>query len=164
MTTRELPGDTDAVELLSSPPTTDDLDELLEAAAPRRRSKLTIGLAVALVFVVGFLAGSVSEKLAVSVQEAQSATHDSPEEDVATMDANPVAVGHVLMVDGGVLYVSRADGATLKVAVSDGTVVGLSEPARIDDLSPGDAVSVYGEIIEDGSVVASSIQQSHPGP
>lgn len=163
MTSRETSGDSDAVELLSSPPTNDDLDDLLEAAAPRRRSKLTVGLLAGLIFVVGFLAGSVSEKVAVSIREAQLAAADE-EETADTDEANSAVVGHVLMLDDGVVYVTRSDGGTVKVHVRDGTVVGVSEPGRIEDLAPGDAVIVRGELVGDGSIEASSIQQSSPGP
>ena len=164
MTTQEIPDDVDAVELLSSPPTDDDLDDLLEAAAPRRRSKLTIGLVAALIFVVGFLAGSVSEKVAVSIQEAQATTAEDTQGDPPAIDPGPAVAGRVLMLDETSIYVERPDGATVKVHVSQGTVVGLSEAGRIADLAPGDAVIVHGEVTEDGSVEASSIQQSPPGP
>ena len=164
MTTREMPGDTDAVELLSSPPTNDDLDDLLEAAAPRPRSKLTIALVAALVFVIGFLAGSVSEKLAVSMREAQSATASETDGDEAALDTGPAVVGRVLMLDETVVYVERPDGATVKVHVGDGTVVGLSKEGRVGDLAPGDAVIVHGETSDDGSIEAWSIQQSGPSP
>ena len=164
VTTREMPDDTDAVELLSSPPTNDDLDELLEAAAPRQRSKLTIVLVAALVFVIGFLAGSMSEKLAMSIREAQSTTADEPDRGEGAFDSGSAVVGRVLMVDEAVVYVERPDGATVKVHVSGGTSIGLSEAGRIADLAPGDVVIVDGVISEDGSVEASSIQQSRPGP
>lgn len=68
------------------------------------------------------------------------------------------------MIEDGVLYVERLDGATLKVRVSEATVVGRSEPGEMGDLSPGDTVIVVGQIAEDGSVDASSIQQSRPAP
>lgn len=164
MTSREVPGDTDAVEVLSSPPTDDDLDDLLEAAAPRRRSKLTIVLMAALIFVIGFLAGSLSEKLAVSIREAQPTAADETNGAPAAVQSGPAAVGHVVMLDDGVVYVERPDGATVKVNVSDGTVVGLSSQGRLEELSPGDAVIVQGDISPDGSIEASSIQQSQPGP
>lgn len=165
MTTREVPGDTEAaVELLSTPPTTDDLDDLLEATAPRRRSKLTVALVVALVFVAGFLAGSLAEKLAASIGEAQSTTADEAEGTTAVADAGPAVTGHVLMLDEGVVYVEREDGATVKVRLSDGTVVGISESGQMEDLVPGDAVIVQGDILVDGTVDAVSIQQSHPRP
>lgn len=165
MTTREVPGDTDeAVELLSSPPTNDDLDDLLEAAAPRRRSKLTIGLVAALIFVVGFFAGSMSEKIAVSVQEAQAASVEGGDEDSVVSITGPVVTGSVLMLDDGVVYVERADGGTVKVRVSEATIVGLSESGELADLVPGDGVIVHGETSADGTVDASSIQQSRPKP
>jgi hypothetical protein len=164
VTARELPDLADAVDVLSSPPTNDDLDDLLEAAAPRRRSKLTVVLVAALVFVIGFLAGSVSEKLAVSMQQAQQTTADGAEPTASTVDSDPTLVGHVLMVDDGVIYVERLDGASVKVRVSDGTVIGLSVPGRADELVPGDAVIIHGEIATDGTIDASSIQQSRPRP
>ena len=164
MTTREITDDADAVELLSSPPTEDDLDDLLEAAAPRRRSKLTIGLVCALIFVIGFLAGSLSEKLAVSMDEIQQNPAETPGDGSADVGTDPAVVGHVMMLDDGVVYVERQDGATVKVWVSGGTIIGLSEAGRMEDLAPGDPVIVHGEISDDGTVEASSIQQSRPGP
>ena len=164
MTTREASNDTDGVvELLSTQPTNDDLDDLLEAAAPRRRSKLTIALVAALIFVIGFFAGSVSEKLSDSISEAQLDTVGDVEETPAA-DAGPIVTGHVFMLDDGLVYVERSDGSTVKVHVSDGTLIGLSQPGHLTDLAPGDAVIVHGETAEDGSIEASRIQQSRPGP
>jgi hypothetical protein len=160
-----VPSDTDdAVELLSSPPTNDDLDVLLEAAAPRQRSKLTIALVAALVFVVGFLAGSLSERVAVSLREAQAVSPGVDGEDAAVSNSGSGVDGRVLMLDDGVVYVELAGGGTVKVRVSDATIVGLSEPGDLADLVPGDAVIVQGEASADGTIDASSIQQSRPGP
>ncbi len=165
MTTRDVPGDTDdAVELLSSPPTDEDLDDLLEAAAPRRRSKLTIALVAALIFVVGFLAGSLSEKIAVSIQEAQAASAEDGDEGTAVSNVGPAVTGSVLMLDDGVVYIERPDGGTVKVMVNEATIVGLSESGDLVDLVPGDGVIVHGEISADGTIEASSIQQSRPEP
>ena len=165
MTTREVPGETDeAVELLSSPPTDEDLDDLLEAAAPRRRSKLTIGLVAALIFVLGFFAGSMSEKIAVSIQEAQAASAETGDEGTAVSNTGPAVTGTVLMLDDGLIYIERADGGTVKVRLSETTIVGLSEPGELTDLVPGEGVIVHGEISADGTIDASSIQQSRPGP
>ena len=165
MTTREVPGETDeAVELLSSPPTDEDLDDLLEAAAPRRRSKLTIGLVAALIFVLGFFAGSMSEKIAVSIQEAQAASAEAGDESTAVSNTGPAVTGTVLMLDDGVIYIERADGGTVKVRLSETTIVGLSEPGELTDLVPGEGVIVHGEISADGTIDASSIQQSRPEP
>jgi hypothetical protein len=165
VTTREVPGDTDeAVELLSSPPTNEDLDDLLEAAAPRRRSKLTVALVAALIFVVGFFAGSMSEKIALSIQEAQAASAEAGDEGTAVSNAGPAVTGRVLMLDDGVVYVERDGGGTVKVRVSEATIVGVSEPGELTELVPGEGVIVHGEISADGSIDASSIQQSRPEP
>ena len=164
MTTRETPGDTDdAVELLSSPPTNDDLDDLLEAAAPRRRSKLTIVLLAALIFLLGFLAGSIAEKIAVSIQEAQSTEADETVMDNGA-ESNSALIGRVVMLDDDVVYVERSDGATVKVNINDATIIGLSNAGEIGDLVPGGEVIIHGETSADGTVEASSIQQTRPPP
>lgn len=165
MTARETPGDIDdAVELLSSPPTNDDLDDLLEATAPRRRSKVTIGLVIALIFVVGFFAGAMSEKIAVSIQERQAEVVENGDQNADVSDSRRTVSGRVLMLEDGAVYVERPDGATVKVRVSAVTIVGLSEAGEVADLMPGDGVIVRGEITPDGTIDASSIQQSRPAP
>lgn len=152
----------DASEPLDGPPTDDDLDELLESAAPRRRSKLTTGLLGVLIFVVGFFMGSTAEKVFDAVQEAQAAAEGEGTETTAPPAGLPLLTGTIQVIEDGLIYVEREDGAVVKVQAEPTTLVGLSESAEIADLAPGDEILVHGERAEDGTVAATRIQQAQP--
>jgi hypothetical protein len=148
----------DASQRLDEPPSDDDLDDLLESAAPRRRSKLTTGLFGVLIFLVGFFLGSSAEKVVDAVRE-QAAAGSAGTETTLPQDGLPILTGTIEVVEDGLIYVERADGAVVKVWTESTTLVGLSRAAEITDLAPGDQILVHGTRAEDGSVTATRIQQ-----
>ncbi len=149
---------------LGRAPEGDNLDELLEKAAPRRRSKLTTGLLAGLIFLIGFFLGSTAEKVFVAIQEAQAAAEaESAQPDLPETSA-PTAMGTVRLIEDGVIYLERAEGGTVKVRIEATTIVGSSQSAQITDLRPGDELIVFGEKADDGTVTASRVQQSSPRP
>ena len=152
----------DPTSRLDEAPTDDDLDDLLESAAPRRRSKLTTGLLAGLIFVVGFFLGSTAEKVVEAVQEAQAAAEGDGADTTLPGSEQPALTGKIKVIEDGLIYVERADGAVVKVETEPTTLVGLSEVGDMGDLAPGDEIIVHGERSEDGTVTAARIQQSQP--
>lgn len=152
----------DASRQLDESPTDDDLDDLLESAAPRRRSKLTTGLLAGLIFVVGFFLGSTAEKVVEAMQEAQAEAESEGAVTTLPDAALPALTGTIQVIEDGLIYVERADGAVVKVQTEPTTLVGLSEPSDLTDLAPGDEIIVHGERGEDGTVAATRIQQAQP--
>jgi hypothetical protein len=147
---------------LDQAPTDDDLDDLLESAAPRRRSKLTTGLLAGLIFLIGFFLGSTAEKVVEAVQEAQAAAEGEGAETTSPDAELPALTGTIQVIEDGLIYVERADGVVVKVVTEPTTLVGLSEAAEMGDLAPGDEITVHGERTEDGTLTAVRIQQSQP--
>jgi hypothetical protein len=158
------PALVDASQHLDEPPTDDDLDDLLESAAPRRRSKLTTGLIGVLIFVFGFFLGSTAEKVVDAVQEAQAAEEGEDPATTLPQAGLPILTGTIQVIEDGIIYVERADGAVVKVQTEATTLVGLSEASEVADLAPGDEIFVHGERAEDGTVAAKRIQQAQPPP
>lgn len=153
----------DPAEVLAHPPTDEDLDELLESARSQRRSKLTTFLVAALIFVTGFLLGSVAEKTVVAINEAQNTESDGGNQQLGQDPYSVIISGTVRIVEDDTVYLEQANGGTLKVIAEATTLVGVSAPGEMGDLRPGDEVIIRGSTEPDGSLLAASIQQSHPG-
>ncbi len=69
-------------------------------------------------------------------------------------------IGTVTLVDGKKIYVRTFTGSTVIVTTGDDTEIQVSKPGRAKDLKPGSTVIVQGEQGADGTVAATSVQQS----
>jgi hypothetical protein len=65
--------------------------------------------------------------------------------------------GQVAYLAGGTLYVTTAEGNTVKVTTSANTIVSKSVSARVKSIHPGEAVTIIGTTRKDGAVSAESI-------
>jgi hypothetical protein len=67
-----------------------------------------------------------------------------------------VTFGQIKLVDGTNVYVTDAQGNTVKVAAANAQVT-TSQPGTVGDLKPGDTVIVRGQAGKDGTVQATSV-------
>jgi hypothetical protein len=74
-----------------------------------------------------------------------------------------LTTGEVSYVSGGTLYVTDAQGNTVKVNAPAGTRVSRSVSTSVHSIHPGDSVVVRGSQAKNGSVTASSISISSSG-
>jgi len=65
-------------------------------------------------------------------------------------------VGEVEKVEGNVLTLSTLEG-TIQVLISDSTTIQKMEEGVLDNILPGDSITVSGERNEDGSIEATNI-------
>ena len=65
-------------------------------------------------------------------------------------------VGEVEKIEGNVLTLSTLEG-TIQVLISDSTTIQKMEEGVLDNILPGDSITVSGERNEDGSIEATNI-------
>lgn len=68
-----------------------------------------------------------------------------------------VTVGEVAYVKGGTLYVTNAEGNTVKVSTTEASTVSKTVKAGVKQIHPGETVTVSGEKSASGAIVARSI-------
>ncbi|MFZ2051874.1 MAG: hypothetical protein WAU69_13200, partial [Solirubrobacteraceae bacterium] len=66
-------------------------------------------------------------------------------------------VGQVAYVHGGTLYVTNAEGNTVKVSTSEASTVSKTVKATVGQIHPGETITVIGEKSASGAIVARSI-------
>jgi len=71
--------------------------------------------------------------------------------------------GTVAYLDGGTLYVTNAEGNTVKVTTSDATSVTKTVKASVEGIHPGETVTISGETGANGAVSAESISVGSSG-
>jgi hypothetical protein len=76
--------------------------------------------------------------------------------------ARPTA-GSVAYVDGGTLYLTTAEGNTVKVSTSDATSVRKSVSTSVKSIHPGEKVTIIGATSANGSISAESISVGSGG-
>ena len=146
--------------------TDDDLATLLAKREHARPNRLTWVLLVLLVLAVGFAGGAFVEK--------RNASSSSGLPDFAGGGAFPggaapgggivatagaVTTGTVKLVDGTSLYITDADGNTVKVVVPETVPVTTQSQTSLSDLSAGSTVIIRGETGDDGTVTATSVSE-----
>lgn len=77
--------------------------------------------------------------------------------------AGGLTAGEVAYVSGSTLYVTSADGSTVKVSAPKGTRVSKTVSTNVHSIHPGDTVIVRGSQRGSGGVTASSITVSSAG-
>jgi hypothetical protein len=73
-----------------------------------------------------------------------------------------VTFGQVRLVDGDNLYVTNAQGNTVKVSAAEAQIT-TSQPGTLNDLKPGETVIVQGQADKDGTVKATSVSTGGAG-
>jgi len=66
-------------------------------------------------------------------------------------------IGTVASIEGNTVTLTAPDGTTVRILISDSTTIQKMDEGSLDDLSPGESISVSGERGEDGSITATSI-------
>jgi hypothetical protein len=137
--------------------------DLGPAVRPRRRAPdgltraLVVALGLALAFSAGVRAGRGSRPsppAAVSAGGSPAAGQPPPGPGVAVS-------GRLSVVDGDVLYVTDAEGRTVKVVVTDEAKLSTVRPASRADLHVGDTVVVEGRPAPEGTISAISITNDY---
>lgn len=75
-----------------------------------------------------------------------------------------LTVGTVKLVDGDTIYVTDAQGNTVKVTTSKSTKVTESKDGKVSDLKPGQTVTVNGTKGSSGDVTATTVTQGEAAP
>jgi hypothetical protein len=170
------PDDTDVrlvepYDELSEPSGNDDIFEELAKAQPRHwRTRTTATLAMLVLLVGGFLAGSQVEKhwgaSATTAAGPNVATFPrpnfsgNPQGASAGPAASGAITGTVKLVDGDTVYITTSDGQTIVVKTSASTVVRTTKGGSLSDLTSGSTVSIEGQTGSDGSVTATTITRA----
>lgn len=149
--------------------------DTIDPELPRRRRRRlvtpwTAGLAAVLIAALGFVGG-------VEVQKGQGSSNGSggaPDLRAAFGGSGPPAgfpgpgggapgqegsgvSGTIASKRGAVLYVTTADGATVKVRTNDNSAITRNAGASARGLYPGDTVLVQGSTAKSGVVTATSV-------
>jgi hypothetical protein len=176
---------------LDSSPFPEDLGEELAVQPKKAVSKLTLGLAAAVVLVAGVVIGIQADKLLGSSETpaaagglrsgaqlpggyGQQRGYGQQQPGTAQQPGNGQnggfgqrmgggTVGTVEKVEGDKIYVKTMDGATVTVTTSDQTTVQISKQGKVADLKTGTSVVVRGQAGADGSVTAQTITQGTMG-
>jgi hypothetical protein len=177
--TEEAPTVTGTVASPQSPalPRPDDpeLTQALAAASrrPTSTSRVTLGLAGALLLVGGFAGGyAVGQHGADDHQPASRVTfpggfpgggsggsQSGPGSGPQPRGIGGVTAGTVTKVDGDTVTITTADGNEVSVATDADTDVTVTSEGSLSDLSSGDPVVVTGTRQGDGSIDADSISE-----
>ena len=135
---------------------------------PRARRSFhwpTLGLVLALVATLGFLAGVQVQKrhtpaaTAVGAFGAGSgnAANRTGTGQAAGAGGGGATVGQVKVLDGSTMYVLDRDGNTVHVSTSASSRFSKTVDGSVQDVRPGDNVVVQGTRGPDGSVEATSV-------
>jgi hypothetical protein len=159
----------------SGPPADDpELTRALAAAAqrPTSTSRLTLGLAGALLLIGGFGGGyAVGHHAGADGQPANRVTFPGGFSNGGPDGSQPgpgggqrpglgdFTAGTVTKVDGDTVTVKTPDGDDVTVATDSDTDVTVTKEGSVSDLSAGDPVVVTGSRRDDGSIDADSISE-----
>ncbi|MGW4803645.1 hypothetical protein [Kitasatospora sp. NPDC004272] len=69
--------------------------------------------------------------------------------------------GTVQSVDGTTVYLTEANGTTVKITTGDSTKVTTTKEGKVGDLQPGQTVTVMGSKAEDGSYNATQLTEGN---
>jgi hypothetical protein len=163
----------------------DDEEEL--PRRPRRRllAPLPVGLLTVLLIACGFIGGVLVEKgqtsssstsstagLASRFAALRSGASGAGASGASGAGAFPAGgfggaggatTGEVAYLVGSTLYVTTAEGNTVKVATSAGSSVSKTVKSSVGDIHPGETVVVTGTTGSDGAVTAESIRVGSAG-
>jgi hypothetical protein len=114
------------------------------------------GLLAVMLVAGGFIGG-------VQVQKHQAASGGGARNGLpAAFAARPTA-GTVANIKGSTLYVTGADGTTVKVKTNDNSKITRNAAGSVAHVHPGDTVVIQGSTASSGTVTASSITATAKG-
>lgn len=161
---RESPED-----ILSGPPTDDDLGSVLSERPSRRGLATSTGALLAIVVLaVTFVGGLLIGRNTASSTETGTAigalptTFPSGAPGAVSGNGGNVTAGTVTRVDGNTVYVKTANGKTVKVLTDSGTQIQVTSEGTLADLSKGSNVFVQGSSTG-GAVKATRITEGDLG-
>jgi hypothetical protein len=167
------PGDEQSTEILEAEPLLEDGDwpEAEHAPTTRRRgltgmlTPFRVGLLCLLILVAGFIGGVLVQKGSAGA----SSTGQNPfgsggvPSFLSGAGQGSSTTGTVATVAGGTLYVTDAQGNTVKVLTTGATKVTRSTESKARDIHPGDSVVIQGAARKSGTVKAQSISATASG-
>lgn len=161
-TTEESPIHTEEEEFEDA----EDWNEEPSSRRPRRRllTPLTALLFALLVGAGGFIGGVLVEKGQVPAASAASGASGRLTAQPRSGPGSPFsgrsgAVGQVANISGSNLYVTELQGNTIKVATAAAQIT-KQVSTSVKDIHPGDTVIVQGAHASNGSIQASTVQDS----
>lgn len=167
-------SESETTEILETEPllTDGDWPEAEHAPITRRRgltglpTPFRVGLLCLLIAVVGFISGALIEKGSGGGGSTSASPFGSgglPSFLSGGPGSGNSTMGTVATVAGGTLYVTDAQGKTVKVLTSSETKVTRSTGAKAHDIHPGDSVVIQGATRKSGTVEAQSINATASG-
>jgi hypothetical protein len=136
---------------------------------PSRLTPLTGGLLALAIAAAGFVGGVLIEKgqtgssAGGALPAGLSSSGGGPPGLAAAQSGGGTTFGTVANVTGRTLYVTDAQGNTIKVLTTKGSTVTRSASSKVGDIHPGDSVVIQGQQRRSGTVKAQSIRASAAG-
>jgi hypothetical protein len=136
---------------------------------PSRLTPVTGGLLALAIAAVGFAGGVLIEKgqtgssAGGALPGGLSSLGGGPAGLAAAQSGGGTTFGTVANVTGRTLYVTDAQGNTIKVLTTKGSTVTRSASSKVGDIHPGDSVVIQGQQRRSGTVKAQSIRASAAG-
>lgn len=160
-------------DILNRPVASGDLATELKANK-RSMSKVTLGLAGAVVVVAAFFGGIATHSAIASGNSNNNAAANRPNgggygrffggpgngQGGQNGQGNRGTVGTVERVEGTDVYIKRPDGSTVKVSTTGSTQIRVTKDGALSDLAQGQTVIVQGTAGQDGTVSAQTIIES----
>jgi hypothetical protein len=136
---------------------------------PSRLTPLAGGLLALAIAAVGFVGGALIEKGqtgssgGAALPGGLQVSGGGPAGLAAAQSGGGTTFGTVANVTGRTLYVTDAQGNTIKVLTTKGSTVTRSASSKVGDIHPGDSVVIQGQQRRSGTVKAQSIRASAAG-
>ena len=161
-------------EILETEPLLEDGDwpETEHAPITRRRgltgmlTPFRVGLLCLLILAAGFIAGVLVQKDSGSGGSSSASPFGSgglPSFLSSGGGPGNSTIGTIATVAGGTLYVTDAQGNTVKVLTTGATKVTRTTESKAHDVHPGDSVVIQGAARKSGTVKAQSISATASG-
>ncbi|NUP44742.1 MAG: hypothetical protein HOY76_48875 [Streptomyces sp.] len=172
-------------DVLAEPPDARDISAELAAPPRRKLPWLTLALSACIVAAGAFIGGVYVEKHHLNGSGSSgnpfSALGNSRTGTGATAGtgrgfggtgagtgaggtASGLTFGTVKLVDGNTIYVTDAQGNTVKVTTSGSTKVTESKEGKVSDLKPGQTVTIRGTTGSSGDVTATTVTEGATMP
>lgn len=146
---------------------TPEQEGLATPGRPRRRffNRKSAALAAAITCAAGFYAGIRVEKTqlgsAATIPTAsQAATGAGSGARPGFLGGGNASIGTVSSVNGNTIYLSDTSGNTVKVTLSSATKVTKSQSVSKSSVRPGDTVVIQGAKNSNGTITATSVNDS----
>jgi len=152
-------------------PTWLDDDAPVDQRPRRPRRKLvtrgTAGLAAVIVAAAGFVGGVEVQKGSATASAGAAVAGGPPgggaRQATAGGASGSPTTGQVKSKDGSILYVTNADGNTVKVKTTSNSKISRDANASASAIHPGDTVVIQGTTAANGTVTATSVSATATG-